>query len=62
MIIQDIAGEWEVEPADFGGHIVRHRHGGESAVCYVYAKPDRAWAECTMCLADLELEVPISPG
>ena len=58
MFIEDVAGGWEVEPADFGGHLVRHRHDDVTAVAYVYSRPDRTWAECTMCAADLELAVP----
>jgi hypothetical protein len=60
MLIEDAVGDWEVEPTDFGGELVRHQHGEVSAICYVYSNPDRVWAECTMCLADLELEVPAS--
>jgi hypothetical protein len=58
MIIEDVVGDWEVEPTDFGGQLVNHRHGDALAICHVYINPDRAWAECTMCLADLELAGP----
>ena len=62
MIFQDAPSGWEVEPSDVGGHVVRHRHGDVSAVCYVYSHLDRVWAECTICLADLELEKPVRPS
>ena len=61
MIAEDATG-WDVEPADFGGKIVRHRHGDATAVAYVYSNPDRVWAECTMCGADLQLEMSVRPG
>jgi hypothetical protein len=61
MIVEDATG-WDVEAADFGGKIVRHSHGDVTAVAYVYSSPDRVWAECTMCGADLQLEAPIQPG
>lgn len=49
------AVDWEVDEDDFGGRIVRHRHHDVSAVAYVYSNPDRAWAECSMCGAELRL-------
>jgi hypothetical protein len=49
------APDWEVELDDFGGRMVRHRHGDVTAVAYVYSNPERAWAECTMCQAELGL-------
>jgi len=61
MIVEDATG-WDVEAADFGGKVVRHRHGDVTAVAYVYMRPDRVWAECTLCGADLQLEAPIQPG
>jgi len=48
-------GDWEIDEGAFGGHVVRHRHGDVTAVAYLYSNPDRAWAECTMCQAELEL-------
>ena len=47
MIVEDAPAGWDVEPADFGGQVVRHRHGDVTAVAYVYSDPDRVWAECT---------------
>ena len=58
-MMEVVPSGWEVEPTDFGGQLVRHRHGDVSAVCYVYSNPDRVWAECTMCGAELELAPPV---
>ena len=57
-VLENAPADWEVEPADFGGQLVRHRHGQVTAVCYGYSNPDGAWAECTMCGADLVLQKP----
>ena len=62
MIIEDASPDWEIEPADFGGQVVRHRHGDVTAVTYLYSNPDRAWVECTMCGAELTLEQPVRSG
>ncbi|HEY8177584.1 MAG TPA: hypothetical protein VIH19_03205 [Candidatus Limnocylindria bacterium] len=61
MLIDDTPAGWELEPTDFGGQLVRHRHGGVLAVCYMYSNPDRAWAECTMCGAEVDLELQVRP-
>ena len=62
MIVEDAPAGWDVEAADFGGQVVRHRHGDVTAVAYIYSDPQRVWAECTMCGADLQLEVPVWRG
>jgi hypothetical protein len=54
--------DWETEPTDFGGQLVRHRHKDVTAVCYVYSNPNGAWAECTICGADLVLQKPTAPA
>lgn len=56
---QDRPPGWDVEADDFGGRVVRHRHGDLTAVAYVYSNPDRVWAECTMCMDELELGPPV---
>jgi hypothetical protein len=52
----DVAGDWDVEGNDFGGHIVRHRHWDGEAMAFVYPDRDGEWAECSMCGATLTLE------
>ena len=47
VITHEPPAGWEVEHSDFGGHVVRHQHGEETAVAYVYSGLDRTWAECT---------------
>ena len=49
------ATAWDIDEDDFGGRLVRHRHLEASAIAYVYNRPDRAWAECSMCGAELGL-------
>jgi hypothetical protein len=46
---------WEIGRDEFGGQLVRHRHGGVPATEYLYSNPDEAWAECTMCGAKRSL-------
>ena len=50
----DEAGAWEVE--EDGSGPVRHRHGDVMAIAYLYSNPERTWAECTMCQAELDLD------
>ena len=57
MIVDPPSG-WDVEPDDFGGLVVRHWHGDVTAAAYIYSNPDRAWAECTMCGAELAVRKP----
>ena len=35
MISDDAVSGWYLEPNDFGGYIVRHRHDDHSAIAYV---------------------------
>jgi hypothetical protein len=57
----DVAGEWDVEGNDFGGHIVRHRHWGGPVIAFVYLDPDGDWAECSVCGATLDLQMREQP-
>jgi hypothetical protein len=58
-MITDQAPEWDIEPNDFGGQIVHHRHPDVSAICYVYSISDRAWAACMECGDQLEVAGPM---
>jgi hypothetical protein len=60
-VIVEMPTGWDLEPDDFGGLVVRHQHGDLTAVAYLYSNPDRAWAECTMCGAEVDLALPIRP-